>query len=158
MKLSADRIPTTHVGSLPRPRDVVDLIFAQDRNEPVDAAVFDSAVRCAMAGVIRMQVENGVDIPSDGEQSKISYGTCIRHRLTGFEGDSQRPTPQDLDDFPDYRRTACACTCAADGRPERQVGQVSILRRLLKTARQAGYKPAAGFKPAPRVERLGVGQ
>ena len=103
MKLSTDRILTTHVGSQPRPQDVVDLIFAQDRNEAVDPVVFETTVRRAVADVIRMQVECGVDIPSDGEQSKISYATYIRHRLTGFDGDSQRPTPQDLDDFPDYR-------------------------------------------------------
>ena len=103
MKLSTDRILTTHVGSLPRPQDVVDLIFAQDREEPVDEALFESVVQRAVEDVIRMQKEVGVDIPSDGEQSKISYATYIRHRLTGFEGDSSRPTPQDLDDFPDYR-------------------------------------------------------
>jgi 5-methyltetrahydropteroyltriglutamate--homocysteine methyltransferase len=103
MKLSTDRILTTHVGSLPRPQDVVDLIFAQDRGEPIDQAKFDATVQRAVDDVIRKQVEMGVDIPSDGEQSKISYATYIRHRLTGFEGDSARPTPQDLDDFPDYR-------------------------------------------------------
>jgi 5-methyltetrahydropteroyltriglutamate--homocysteine methyltransferase len=52
---------------------------------------------------IAKQVESGVDIVSDGETSKISYATYIRHRLTGFEGDSARPTPADLDDFPEYR-------------------------------------------------------
>src|SRR6185312_17483586 len=57
----------------------------------------------AVDDVVKKQVEVGVDIPSDGEQSKISYATYIRHRLTGFEGDSSRPTPQDLDDFPEYR-------------------------------------------------------
>jgi len=82
---------------------VVDLIFAQDRNEPLDMAKFETTVQDAVNSVLKMQVECGVDIPSDGEQSKISYATYIRHRLTGFEGDSQRPTPQDLDDFPDYR-------------------------------------------------------
>src|SRR5207253_4014581 len=97
------RILTTHVGSLPRPQDVVDLIFAQDRGEPVDAAKFETVVQRAVEDVIRMQKEAGVDIVSDGETSKISYATYIRHRLTGFEGDSSRPTPQDLDDFPAFR-------------------------------------------------------
>lgn len=103
MKTSTDRILTTHVGSLPRPQDVVDLLFAQDRGEPYDPAVFDMTVARAVEDVVRFQSESGVDIPSDGEMSKISYATYIRHRLTGFEGDSKRPTPQDLDDFPDYR-------------------------------------------------------
>jgi 5-methyltetrahydropteroyltriglutamate--homocysteine methyltransferase len=103
MKTSTDRILTTHVGSLPRPQDVVDLLFAQDRGEAVDQALFDSTMKRGIADAIRKQEESGVDIVSDGETSKISYATYIRHRLTGFEGDSSRPTPLDLDDFPEYR-------------------------------------------------------
>jgi len=103
MKTSTERILTTHVGSLPRPQDVVDLLFAQDRGEPVDQVLFDSTMKRGIADAIRKQEESGVDIVSDGETSKISYATYIRHRLTGFEGDSSRPTPQDLDDFPEYR-------------------------------------------------------
>jgi 5-methyltetrahydropteroyltriglutamate--homocysteine methyltransferase len=103
MKLSTDRILTTHVGSLPRPQEVVDLLFAQDRGEPYDVDRFAGVMRSSVANVVDRQAESGVDVVSDGETSKISYATYIRHRLTGFEGDSARPTPQDLDDFPDYR-------------------------------------------------------
>lgn len=103
MRRSTDRILTTHVGSLPRPQEVVDLLFAQDRGEDYDAAQFDEVMRRAVADVVKRQAEAGIDIVSDGEMSKISYATYIRHRLTGFEGDSPRPTPQDLDDFPEYR-------------------------------------------------------
>ena len=103
MKTSTERILTTHVGSLPRPQDVVDLLFAQDRGEPVDLARFDAVMERGVADAIGKQVESGVDIVSDGETSKISYATYIRHRLTGFEGDSARPTPSDLDAFPEYR-------------------------------------------------------
>lgn len=103
MKLSTDRILTTHVGSLPRPQEVVDLLFAQDRGEAIDEGKFNETMRRAVADAVARQAEAGVDIASDGEMSKISYATYIRHRLTGFEGDSARPTPQDLDDFPEYR-------------------------------------------------------
>ncbi len=103
MKLSTDRILTTHVGSLPRPQEVVDLLFAQDRGEAIDEGKFNETMRRAVADAVAHQSEVGVDIASDGEMSKISYATYIRHRLTGFEGDSARPTPQDLDDFPEYR-------------------------------------------------------
>ena len=103
MKTSTDRILTTHVGSLPRPQDVVDLLFAQDRGEPYDEAKFEETMQRAVGDAMKKQEECGVDIVSDGETSKISYATYIRHRLTGFEGDSARPTPQDLDDFPEYR-------------------------------------------------------
>jgi 5-methyltetrahydropteroyltriglutamate--homocysteine methyltransferase len=91
------------VGSLPRSQEVVDLLFAQDRGEVVDEAQFNEVMRRAVAATVNHQAEVGVDVVSDGETSKISYATYIRHRLTGFEGDSARPTPKDLDDFPEYR-------------------------------------------------------
>ena len=103
MKLSTERILTTHVGSLPRPQEVVDLLFAQDRGESVEEAKFNETMRRAAADLVKHQAEAGIDIASDGEVSKISYATYIRHRLTGFEGDSPRPTPRDLEDFPEYR-------------------------------------------------------
>ena len=101
---STDRILTTHVGSLPRPQEVVDLLFAQDRGEAVDAAKFDATIRGAVADAVNQQAGAGVDIVSDGEMGKISYATYIRHRLNGFEpGLVPRATPQDLDDYPAYR-------------------------------------------------------
>lgn len=103
MLVSKDRILTTHVGSLPRPQDVVDVLFAQDRGEAIDEAHFEKVVANAVNETVRKQVEAGLDIIDDGEMSKISYATYIRHRLTGFEGDSSRPTPKDLDDYPEYR-------------------------------------------------------
>ena len=104
MKTSTDRILTTHVGSLPRPQDVVDLLFAQDRGEPVDAARFDETMRRGVGDALNNQTEAGIDIVNDGEMAKIGYATYMRHRLTGFElGEVPRATPQDLDDYPEYR-------------------------------------------------------
>jgi 5-methyltetrahydropteroyltriglutamate--homocysteine methyltransferase len=97
------RILTTHVGSLPRPADVVELLFALDRGEERDAALVEEALQRSVNDAVRMQEDAGLDIVSDGEMSKISYATYVRHRLTGFDGDSARPTPQDLDDFPQFR-------------------------------------------------------
>ena len=105
MRTSAERILTTHVGSMPRPQYVVDQLFAQDRDEDYDQAEFDSVMRRAVGEVARKQVEAGVDVISDGEMSKISYVTYMRHRFTGFEiGDVPRAAPQDLDDFPAYKQ------------------------------------------------------
>jgi 5-methyltetrahydropteroyltriglutamate--homocysteine methyltransferase len=103
MKTSTERILTTHVGSLPRSQEVADLLFAQDRGERYDPAHFDEVMRRGVSEAVRLQQAAGIDIVSDGETSKISYATYIRHRLTGFEGDSPRPTPQDIDELPDYR-------------------------------------------------------
>ena len=104
MKHSSERILTTHVGSLPRPQRVVDLLFAQDRGDPYDYEAFDGTMREAVAEAVARQRAAGVDVVSDGEMSKISYATYIRHRLTGFEiGEMPRATPKDLDDFPSFK-------------------------------------------------------
>ena len=105
MKTSAERILTTHVGSLPRPQYVVDQLFAQDRGEAYDEAEFDRVMRRAVREAAEKQAQAGVDVISDGEMSKISYATYIRHRLTGFEIDEvPRATPKDLDDFPAFKQ------------------------------------------------------
>lgn len=104
MKRSLTHMLTTHVGSLPRPQEVVDLLFAQDRGEAYDAASFDHTMRRAVDDAVGKQVAAGVDVVSDGEMSKISYATYIRHRLDGFEiGEMPRATPKDLDDFPSFK-------------------------------------------------------
>ena len=106
MKTSTERILTTHVGSMPRPQYVVDQLFAQDQGEAYDRAEFDRVMQRAVSEVARKQVEAGVDVISDGEMSKISYATYIRHRFTGFEiAEVPRATPQDLDDFPAYKQS-----------------------------------------------------
>jgi len=104
MQSSSERILTTHVGSLPRPQRVVDQLFAQDAGEDFSQQEFDAVMAEAVAEVVARQVEMGIDVVSDGEMSKISYATYIRHRLTGFEiGEMPRAVPKDLDDFPDYK-------------------------------------------------------
>jgi 5-methyltetrahydropteroyltriglutamate--homocysteine methyltransferase len=104
MRHSAGRILTTHVGSLPRPQEVVDQLVAQDEGRSCDTRDFDAVMTRAVAGVVHEQLEAGVDVPSDGEMSKISYATYIRHRFTGFEiGEAPRMSPRDLDDFPEFK-------------------------------------------------------
>lgn len=104
MKVSTDRILTTHVGSLPRPQPLVDLLVKKDKEEPYDHAAMDRLVRQAVADVVARQVSIGIDVVSDGETSKIGYATYIKERLTGFGGENFAPKPQrDLADFPDFR-------------------------------------------------------
>lgn len=98
------RILTTHVGSLPRPQPVVDVLWAQDRGDPVDGAEYERVLAEAVVERVGRQVHAGIDIVSDGEMSKIGYATYIRHRLSGFEvGEAPRATPADLDAYPRYR-------------------------------------------------------
>jgi len=99
------RILTTHVGSLPRPPELVELVWAEDRGETVDRAEYDRLLDEAVRDRVRRQVEAGIDYVSDGEMSKIGYATYIRHRLSGFEvGEVPRATPADLDAYPRYMK------------------------------------------------------
>ncbi|WP_377191756.1 cobalamin-independent methionine synthase II family protein [Ruegeria meonggei] len=95
-------VKTTHVGSLPRTQDVVDFIFARERDEPFDQAAFDTCMTTAVSETVRKQVAAGIDIVSDGETSKISYATYVKDRYTGFSGDSPRNAPADLKMFPGF--------------------------------------------------------
>ena len=96
------KILTTHVGSLPRTQEVVDFIFAREKEQPYDQAAFDACMTSAVSKTVRRQVEAGVDIVSDGETSKISYATYVKDRYTGFDGDSPRNAPADLKQFPTF--------------------------------------------------------
>ncbi len=87
MKLSTDRILTTHVGSLPRPRALLDLIAAREAGEPVDEAAFEVQSAKAVADIVAQQIACGVDVVSDGEMSKPSYATYVKHRVAGIDMD-----------------------------------------------------------------------
>jgi 5-methyltetrahydropteroyltriglutamate--homocysteine methyltransferase len=91
MKHSADRILTTHVGSLPRPADLFAMSMARRAGQQVDDAAFDARVSKAVSDIVRKQAELGVDIVDDGEMSKPSFITYINERLAGFEVDGTAP-------------------------------------------------------------------
>lgn len=102
MKISEDRILTTHVGSLPRSKAVTDGVFAKENGELENEKALRKVIREAVHEVVRQQLEAGVDIVSDGEMSKISYATYIKDRISGFSGDSPRRPPADLEEFPGF--------------------------------------------------------
>ncbi len=104
MPSSQGRIQTTHVGSLPRPPELVSVLLRRAKDEHVDSAAFDTAVAAAVTAVVARQKQAGIDIPSDGEMSKISYATYVTERLTGFSGDSPRRVPADLLEVPRYMK------------------------------------------------------
>ncbi len=97
---STERFLTTHTGSLPRPDDLVQMMFAKEEGAPVDRPALQARVREAVAQIVRQQADADIDIVSDGEMSKPSYVTYIKDRLNGFGGASQPLTYQDLVDFP----------------------------------------------------------
>ena len=85
MKRSTERILTTHVGSLARPKDLLEIMDAKLKGEPYDNDAYNKRVRSAVAEVVRKQVECGVDIVTDGEQGKASFNAYVVERLNGFE-------------------------------------------------------------------------
>src|SRR5262252_5980551 len=89
---NTDRILTTHVGSLPRPKDLLYVMKARLAGEAYDQAAYDARVRQAVAECVRRQVETGIDIVADGEQSKPGFFVYVRERLDGFERRPHRPT------------------------------------------------------------------
>jgi 5-methyltetrahydropteroyltriglutamate--homocysteine methyltransferase len=101
--MPVDRILTTHVGSLPRTNAVVALLTQRDQGEAYDPAEFQRTMAAAVDEHVEHQCRIGLDIPSDGETSKISYSTYIKDRLSGFSGDQSRQIALDLIDFPEFR-------------------------------------------------------
>ena len=102
MRTSIERILTTHVGSMPRAQPVVDLLAKKEGGEPYDAAEFDRVMAAAVRDTVARQRACGIDVASDGEQSKPSYATYIKDRLSGFSGHSKAMRGADLDEFPGY--------------------------------------------------------
>jgi 5-methyltetrahydropteroyltriglutamate--homocysteine methyltransferase len=148
-------IKTTHVGSLPRSAAVTEVLFAAERGEPVDAIAFDSVLAPAVAEAVERQVRAGIDLVSDGEMAKISYATYIKDRITGFEGDSPRRTPADLEDFPSFlqRQASSGGTptyrrprCVGEVRPKTLDPLIDDLRRFAAARGQHGQP--SGFMNA----------
>jgi len=136
MKRSTERFLTTHTGSLPRPDDLVRIMYAREEGVPVDATALSERVASAVEDVVRKQADAGIDIVNDGEMSKPSYATYIKDRLSGFGGSGNTFVYQDLVDFPNLakrvfgdpgrsRRKTPACN-AAIGVRDPQAARVDV--------------------------------
>jgi 5-methyltetrahydropteroyltriglutamate--homocysteine methyltransferase len=101
--MGATRFMTTHVGSLPRPRDLIETMFAREDGRTHDAAVLEAQVERAVHQVVERQRAAGIDIVNDGEMSKPSYATYIKDRLSGFGGAGNSYKFQDIEDFPELK-------------------------------------------------------
>ncbi len=105
MKHSAERILTTHCGSLPRPRALLDLMKARASGGPFDERAYDEQTRQAVQDIVRRQADSGIDVVTDGEQGKVGFFTYVSERLAGFE---PRPRAKftlfakEVEAFPEY--------------------------------------------------------
>src|SRR4051794_31383504 len=104
MKRSTERFLTTHTGSLPRPDDLIRMMYAKEEGVPVDAQALAERVRTAVAEIVKKQSDAGVDLVNDGELSKPSYATYIKDRLSGFGGTGNTFVNQDLVGFPNLAK------------------------------------------------------
>jgi 5-methyltetrahydropteroyltriglutamate--homocysteine methyltransferase len=155
MKRSTDRFLTTHTGSLPRPEDLIRMMYAKEEGVPVDAVALSQRVAAAVEEVVRKQAAAGVDVINDGEMSKPSYATYIKDRLSGFGGTGNTFVYQDLTDFPNLakrvfgdpgrsRRKTPACNAAIGVRnPQAAQTDVDHLKSAL-----AGVEAQEAFMTA----------
>ena len=112
MKRSTSHILTTHTGSLPRSRELQELLRLREERRPLDQAAFAEGVCTAVADVVQQQTAIGLDVINDGEQERSQYAAYVKERLTGFEGERlirARPRLGDTD-FPDFVATSQSST------------------------------------------------
>ncbi|HEY4909120.1 MAG TPA: cobalamin-independent methionine synthase II family protein [Methylomirabilota bacterium] len=99
---SESRILVTHVGSLPRPAALRDLLVRQDRGESVDAMTLEREAEAAIGHVVAKQLEAGIDVGNDGEMPRPGFSTYVAGRMQGFGGKSKRRLARDLLEHPDF--------------------------------------------------------
>jgi 5-methyltetrahydropteroyltriglutamate--homocysteine methyltransferase len=153
LKRSESRILTTHAGSLPRPKRLVDLQLCASRGEAVDAAALAQAAEQATRQAVAHQLACGIDIGNDGEQPRESFVTYVRYRMSGFSGESKRPQVKDLAAYPSFRELM-----QARGRtslltaPPRATGEVRYVDRRPLDAELAAYRRILAEQPRPFSE------
>jgi 5-methyltetrahydropteroyltriglutamate--homocysteine methyltransferase len=156
MKRSTDRFLTTHTGSLPRPDDLIRMMYAKEEGVPVDRAALGARVAAAVAEVVGKQAAAGIDVVNDGEMSKPSYATYAKDRLSGFGGAGNTFVYQDLADYPNLakrvfgdpgrsRRKTPACNAPIAVRdPQAAPADVANLAAALEGTRfEEGFLSAA---------------
>ena len=149
-------ILTTHVGSLPRSKEVMDFLFARERGEDIDQEKFDEVMQNATLETVKKQVDAGIDIVSDGETSKISYATYVKDRYTGFAGDAPRQPPADLLQYPSYlarlaseggtpkySRPCCVGKIEAKGQEDLQKDINNLILGINEAGARGGFMNAA---------------
>ncbi|MBV9894150.1 MAG: cobalamin-independent methionine synthase II family protein [Chloroflexi bacterium] len=150
MLRSTQRLLTTHIGSLPRPEDLRELLLARDQGQPYDQNAFSQRVKSAVADVVDRQVAAGLDVVADGEMGKNSFVNYVRDRLSGFEAVNPEPYPGPPEAFPGYAQTQLAqmpFNSAARGTPPLNVGPIAWKRRDEVDADIANLKAALQGKP-----------
>ncbi len=151
MKTSTDRILTTHVGSLPRPAALRELLVKKDRGEAYDKAELDRLTRQAVHDIVRRQVEAGVDVVDDGEMSKPGYSTYVADRLTGFAGHKPALPRLDTGPYPNFNAAYARMTGENAARRAVCVGPIAVKDGEALAADLANLKAATAGAGATDV-------
>src|SRR4029077_9884574 len=174
LQQNTDRIQTTHIGSLPRPHNVLDLLKAKRNGKPYDQAALDKAITEAVRDSVRKQVDCGIDIVTDGEVSKPGFFTYIQERLTGFEprpGQKLLLFQKEVAAFPDYYAqyfkeammggTIVAITPVVCTGPVKYKGEQAVQKDIANVkaaAKAAGVSDAHVFLPATAPAGVGINE
>lgn len=142
-----DRIVTTHAGSLPRPKDVADLIWARMDGQSIDEQALESEIDAAVDDIVARQRQVGVDIVSDGELSKTGFSTYVGDRFSGFEGRSEFQS-DDVAPFPELAMRLFATDSMAHVIFSNCVGPVELVDKDAVDRDIARLKHALNGAPA----------
>ncbi len=177
MKRSANRIRTTHTGSMPRPQEIFEFMQARAGGAPIDAGIYEEALKSHVTAIVRKQVEAGIDVVNDGECSKVSFNNYVAERLAGFEarvpaGGLGMPTGpigvggRDFQQFPDYYENVlkhnpfanvirvapqvCVAPLAYVGREQIKRDIANLKNAMAAAGAEEGFLPATSPLPAMR--------
>jgi 5-methyltetrahydropteroyltriglutamate--homocysteine methyltransferase len=171
---NTDRIQTTHIGSLPRPHKLLDIMKAKYAGQSYDDSAYQQALRSAVIDSVRKQVDCGIDIVADGEFSKPGFFTYIRERLDGFES---RPNLKmklfevEVAAFPEYYEqyfkqammggTVVSLTPVVCVGPVKYRGETLVktdIANVKAAAAAAGVAPEHVFLPATAPSGVGINE
>jgi len=153
MQRSESRILTTHTGSLPRPKALVDLQLRVNRGEGVDQALLADTVDQATRRAVQRQLECGIDVGNDGEQPRESFFTYVRYRMSGFGGEGQRPPAQDVASYPTFRELfQTHARKSLHTAPPRALGEVRYVDRGALDKELADYRKILEEQPRRFLE------
>jgi 5-methyltetrahydropteroyltriglutamate--homocysteine methyltransferase len=155
MQHSESRILTTHAGSLPREKGLVELLVRKSRHEAVDPSALESAIEESTERIVGRQLAAGIDVGNNGEQPRESFFTYVRERMSGFGGQSRRPVMKDITHYPsfvelkvpEFSRTMVNLMNAPQA-----IGEVRYVNRALVEKECADYRRILGAQSAGFVE------
>jgi 5-methyltetrahydropteroyltriglutamate--homocysteine methyltransferase len=151
MQRSQQRILTTHAGSLPRPQHLTELYAARANDESIDDTELAREADTAVRGVIKQQIDAGIDIGNNGEQPREAFFLYVQRRMSGFGGKGSRSLWRDALDYPDFfemrTRAFQGKATVSNMAPPKVIGEIRYLDRALVEAECDQFRDALAAYP-----------